>query len=54
MVGDDSDVIRRRKETQRHRRLEPGEEEKLLRSAEPHLQALLSRRSRPAAEKANC
>ena len=41
MVGDDSDVIRRRKETQRHRRLEPGEEEKLLRSAEPHLHALI-------------
>jgi len=41
MVGDDSDVIRRRKEAQRHRRLEPGEEEKLLRSAESHLQALI-------------
>jgi integrase len=41
MVGDDSDVIRRKKEAQRHRRLEPGEEDKLLRSAEPHLQALI-------------
>jgi len=40
MVGD-SDVIRRKKEAQRHRRLEPGEEDKLLRSAEPHLQALI-------------
>ena len=41
MVGDDSDVIRRKKEAQRHRRLEPGEEDDLLRSAEPHLQALI-------------
>jgi integrase len=41
MVGDDSDVIRRKKEAQRHRRLEPGEEDKLLRSAGPHLQALI-------------
>ena len=41
IVGDDSDVIRRRKEAQRHRRLEPGEEERLLRSAEPHLHALI-------------
>lgn len=41
MVSDDSDVIRRKKEAQRHRRLEPGEEEKLLSSAEPHLQALI-------------
>jgi integrase len=41
MVGDNSDVIRRKKEAQRHRRLEPGEEDKLLRSAEPHLQALI-------------
>jgi hypothetical protein len=41
MVGDNSDVIRRKKEAQRHRRLEPGEEDKLLRSAEPHLQVLI-------------
>jgi integrase len=41
MVGDDSDVIRRKKEAQRHRRLEPGEEDKLLRSAGPHLQAMI-------------
>jgi integrase len=41
MVGDDSDIIRRRKGAQRHRRLEPGEEDKLLRSAERHLQALI-------------
>jgi integrase len=41
MVGDDSDVIRRKKEAQRHRRLEPGEEDKLLRSAGPHLQGLI-------------
>jgi integrase len=41
MVGDDSDVIRRKKEAQRDRRLEPGEEDKLLRSAGPHLQALI-------------
>jgi integrase len=41
MVGDDSDVIHRKKEAQRHRRLEPGEEDKLLRSAGPHLQAMI-------------
>jgi integrase len=41
MVGDDSDVVRRKKEAQRHRRLELGEEERLLRSAEPHLHALI-------------
>jgi integrase len=41
MLGADSDVVRRRKETQRHRRLEPGEEQRLLQSAEPHLQALI-------------
>jgi integrase len=41
LVHDDSDVVRRRKETQRHRRLEPGEEEKLLAAAEPHLQAVI-------------
>ncbi len=41
MLGADSDVVRRRKEAQRHRRLEPGEEQKLLQSAEPHLQALI-------------
>jgi len=41
MVGDDSDIIRRKKEAQRDRRLEPGEEDKLLRSAGPHLQALI-------------
>ena len=35
MVGDDSDVIRRKKEAQRDRRLEPGEEDKLLGSADP-------------------
>lgn len=39
MIGDDSDVIRRRKEAQRHRRLDPGEEERLVAAAEPHLQA---------------
>jgi hypothetical protein len=32
LVGGDSDVIRRRKEAQRHRRLETNEEERLLRS----------------------
>jgi len=41
LVGDDSDVIRRRKEAQRHRRLDPGEEDRLLRAAERHLQALI-------------
>lgn len=41
LVGDDSDVIRRRKEAQRHRRLETDEEERLLRSAETHLQAMI-------------
>src|SRR5690606_36579206 len=41
LVHGDSDVIRRRKEAQRHRRLEPGEEEKLLAAAEPHLRALI-------------
>jgi integrase len=41
MVGGDSDVIRRKKEAQRHRRLEPNEEDKLLRWAEPHLQSLI-------------
>jgi integrase len=40
-VAVDSDVIRRKKEAQRHRRLEPGEEDKLLRSAGPHLQAMI-------------
>ena len=54
MVGDDSDVIRRRKEAQRHRRLEPGEEDKLLRSAEPHLQALIVAALETCGRKANC
>ncbi len=40
-IGDESDVIRRRKEAQRHRRLEHGEEERLLRTAGSHLQALI-------------
>ena len=35
------DVVRRRKEARRHRRLDPREEQKLLQSAEPHLQALI-------------
>lgn len=37
----ESDVIRRRKVARRNRRLEPGEEEKLLSSAGPHLQRLI-------------
>jgi integrase len=37
----ESDVIRRRKETPRRRRLQPGEEEKLLSVARPHLQRLI-------------
>jgi integrase len=41
IVGEDSDVIRRKKEAQRTRRLEPGEEEALLRAAASHLQALI-------------
>ncbi len=41
LVHEDSDIVRRRKETQRHRRLEPGEEEKLLAAAEPHLRAVI-------------
>lgn len=41
IVGEDSDVIRRKKEAQRSRRLEPGEEESLLRVAASHLQALI-------------
>ena len=41
LVHDDSDVIRRRKEAQRHRRLEPGEEERLVRAARPHLRAVI-------------
>jgi integrase len=40
-VHEDSDVVRRRKEAQRHRRLEPDEEGKLLRAARPHLQAMI-------------
>jgi integrase len=40
-IGDESDVIRRRKEAQRHRRLEQGEEERLLRATGSHLQALI-------------
>lgn len=41
LVHADSDVIRRRKEGQRHRRLEPGEEDRLLAGAEPHLHAVI-------------
>jgi integrase len=41
MVTELSDVIRRKKEAQRSRRLEPGEEERLLRAAKPHLQGLI-------------
>jgi hypothetical protein len=41
MIAADLDVIRRKKEAQRQRRLQPGEEDKLLRSAKPHLQALI-------------
>jgi integrase len=41
LVHDDSDVIRRRKETQRHRRLNPGEEDQLLQAAGSHLQAVI-------------
>ena len=41
LVHEDPDVVRRRKETQRQRRLEPGEEEKLLAAAEPHLRAVI-------------
>ena len=41
LVHEDSDIVRRKKETQRHRRLEPGEEEKLLAAAEPHLRAVI-------------
>ena len=37
MIAADLEVIRRKKEAQRQRRLEPGEEDKLLRSAKPHL-----------------
>ena len=54
MVGDDSDVIRRKKEAQRDRRLEPGEEDKLLRSAGPHLQALIIAALETARDKASC
>jgi integrase len=41
IVGEESDVVRRKKEAQRSRRLEPGEEENLLRVAASHLQALI-------------
>lgn len=41
LVHDDSDIVRRKKETQPHRRLEPGEEEKLLAAADPHLRAVI-------------
>jgi integrase len=41
LIAEDSDVVRRRKEAQRSRRLEPDEEEKLLPAAKPHLQALI-------------
>jgi len=37
----ESDVVRRRKVVKRNRRLEPGEEERLLASAGPHLQRLI-------------
>ena len=41
LIAEDSDVVRRKKEAQRSRRLEPDEEEKLLPAAKPHLQALI-------------
>jgi hypothetical protein len=41
LIAEDSDVVRRKKEAQRNRRLEPDEEEKLLRAAKPHLRALI-------------
>lgn len=34
-------MVRRKKETPRHRRLDDGEEERLLSAAEPHLQAVI-------------
>ena len=37
----ESDVLTRRKPTQRHRRLDPGEEDALLKHAGPHLQRLI-------------
>jgi integrase len=37
----ESDVIRRKKASKRNRRLEPGEEDKLLAAAGPHLQHLI-------------
>jgi integrase len=37
----DSDVIRRRKEMPRRRRLQPGEEEALLKAATPHVRQLI-------------
>jgi integrase len=40
-VTGDSDVIRRKKARRRNRRLEPGEEEKLLRAAGLHLQRMI-------------
>ena len=41
LVSGDSDVIRRRKARRRNRRLEPGEEDKLLRATGPHLQRII-------------
>jgi integrase len=38
---DESDVIRRRKEASRRRRLQPGEEERLINAAGPHMQRLI-------------
>jgi integrase len=37
----DSEILKRRKHAQRHRRLDPGEEGKLLEHAGPHLQRLI-------------
>ena len=53
-IGDDSDVIRRRKEAQRHRRLEPGEEEHLLQAAGPHVQALIIAAVETCCPKGSC
>jgi len=41
LIAEDSAVVRRKKEAQRNRRLEPDEEEKLLRAAQSHLRALI-------------
>jgi integrase len=40
-VTGDSDVIRRKKARKRNRRLEPGEEDRLLRASGPHLQRVI-------------